>query len=188
MKLSITSILFLFCAAGSAGAAEQSMLARVTVYWRGEGQVRGCWKGIRLRDGHCAVDPKKIPYGSKVVFPDTTCVAVDTGPAVVNRTAARACARTAAERSAVVIDRFFETREQARSWENSHPHFMTLRVVTADRSAGHRVAAATNTPGQPRLAATDSHSVPADASWDLRSMSDPMALLRWAKPPVRDHS
>lgn len=188
MKLFITSILFLFSAAGSAVAAEQSVLARVTVYWRGEGQLRGCWHGIRLRDGHCAVDPKKIPYGSKVVFPDTTCLAVDTGPAVVSRTAARACARTAAERSAVVIDRFFETREQARSWENSHPHFMTVRVVTADRSAGHRVAAATHPAGQLQLAAADSHSVPAHAAWDLRSMFDPTAPFLWAKPPVRDRS
>jgi hypothetical protein len=45
----------------------------------------------------CAVDPKKIPYGSKVVFPDATCVAVDTGSAVVNRKAARLSGRTRTE-------------------------------------------------------------------------------------------
>jgi 3D (Asp-Asp-Asp) domain-containing protein len=188
MKLFITSILFLCSAAGSAVAAEQSLLARVTVYWRGEGQVRGSWHGVRLRDGHCAVDPKKIPYGSRVVFPDTTCLAVDTGPAVVNRTAARACARTAAERSAVVIDRFFETREQARSWETSHPQFMTVRVVTAERSTGPRVAAAIPSTGRMQLAAAESDSLPAQTSWSLRSMFDPAALFRWAKPPVRDRS
>jgi hypothetical protein len=60
----------------------------------------------QLREKHCAVDPKKIPYGSKVVFPDAACVAVDSGPGVVNRKAARSCGRTAAERNAIVIDRF----------------------------------------------------------------------------------
>jgi hypothetical protein len=65
-------------------ASEQSVLARVTVYWNsgGSGQ-HACWNGVRLRPGHCAVDPKKISYGSKVIFPDATCVAVDTGPDVV---------------------------------------------------------------------------------------------------------
>ena len=38
---------------------------------------------------HCAVDPKKIPYGSKIFFHDAECMAVDSGPAVVNRKAAR---------------------------------------------------------------------------------------------------
>ena len=62
-------------------AGEQSVLVRVTGYWRGEGSgERAAWNGARLHPGHCAVDPKKIPYGSKVVFPDTECVAVDTGP------------------------------------------------------------------------------------------------------------
>jgi 3D (Asp-Asp-Asp) domain-containing protein len=70
--------------------AEHSVLARVTVYWHGEGSGQhGSWNGARLRETHCAVDPKKIPYGSKVVFPDATCVAVDSGPGVVNRKAAR---------------------------------------------------------------------------------------------------
>jgi hypothetical protein len=95
---------------------ERSTLARVTVYWRGEGSGgdHASWNGERLREPHCAVDPKKIPYGSKVVLPDATCVAVDTGPAVVNRKAARSCGRNAAERNAIVIDRFLIPKKGAR--------------------------------------------------------------------------
>src|ERR1043165_2626252 len=74
-----------------------SLLARVTVYWAsgGKGSARYTRRhqaatGLRLRDGHCAVDPTKIPYGSNVVLPDGTVLnAVDTGTAVRNRKAAR---------------------------------------------------------------------------------------------------
>jgi hypothetical protein len=92
---------------------ERSTLARVTVYWRGEGSgEQAAWNGERLREPDCAVDPKRIPYGSKVVLPDATCLAVDTGPAVVNRKAARSSGRNAAERNAIVIDRFFDTKKR----------------------------------------------------------------------------
>jgi 3D (Asp-Asp-Asp) domain-containing protein len=115
-------------------ASEQSVLARVTVYWNSEGAGQhACWNGVRLRPGHCAVDPKKISYGSKVIFPDATCLAVDTGPDVVNRKAARRCGHTATERNAIVIDRFFESRQAAQSWMKTHPHFMTVRVVTTEK-------------------------------------------------------
>jgi hypothetical protein len=114
----------------AAFAREQTVLARVTVYWRSEGQFRASWNGARLRDGHCAVDPQRIPYGSKVIFADTTCVAVDSGPAVVNRKAARLTGHTDAQRNAIVVDRFFENRKEALAWESTHPHFMTLRVVS----------------------------------------------------------
>jgi len=109
----------------------RSTLARVTVYWPGEGSgEHASWNGERLREQHCAVDPKKIPYGSKVVLPDATCVAVDTGSAVVNRKASRTSGRNAAERNAIVIDRFFDTKHKALAWAKTHPHFMTVRIVT----------------------------------------------------------
>jgi 3D (Asp-Asp-Asp) domain-containing protein len=118
-------------------AREQSLVARVTVYWAsgGKGSDRytrkhKCATGMRLRTGHCAVDPGKIPYGSKIVFPDgTSLAAVDTGTAVKNRKAARKAGRTASERSALVIDRFFETKRQALSWANNNPLFIPVRVV-----------------------------------------------------------
>jgi 3D (Asp-Asp-Asp) domain-containing protein len=118
-------------------ANEHSALARVTVYWHGEGSGAGAaWNGARLRNGHCAVDPKKIPYGSKVVFHYAECVAVDSGPDIVSRKAARACGRSAAERNAIVIDRFFDTKQQALAWAKANPHFMVVQVRTFDTKDG----------------------------------------------------
>jgi 3D (Asp-Asp-Asp) domain-containing protein len=114
-------------------ANEQSTLARVTVYWHGEGSgEHAAWNGTQLREEHCAVDPKRIPYGSKVVFPDAECVAVDSGPDVVNRKAARSCGREADERNAIVIDRFFDSKQKALEWVQTHPHFMTVRILRPD--------------------------------------------------------
>jgi 3D (Asp-Asp-Asp) domain-containing protein len=87
-----------------------------------------------LRVGHCAVDPRRIPYGSKVVLLDGVFTAVDTGGAVINRKAARRAGRTASERNALVIDRFFETKQQALSWAKAHPEFMTVQVIPPNYS------------------------------------------------------
>src|SRR5437879_4596775 len=92
MKLFYT-VIFFSLLASAAFAREESILARVTSYWAGEGS-KFASTGQRLHSGHCAVDPKRIPYGSKVVFPDRACTAVDTGPAVISRKAARLCGRT----------------------------------------------------------------------------------------------
>jgi 3D (Asp-Asp-Asp) domain-containing protein len=127
----ITAVGFVLLFACYAFADEHSAFARITVYWHREGSGEyASWNGVRLRDGHCAVDPKKIPYASKVVFPDAACVAVDSGPDVVNRKAARSCGRNAAERNAIVVDRFFDTKREALAWAKAHPHFMTVRILT----------------------------------------------------------
>jgi 3D (Asp-Asp-Asp) domain-containing protein len=124
------TVTFLLSLASAAFAREEALLARVTSYWVGEAESgKYASTGRRLRAGHCAVDPKRIPYGSKVVFPDAVCTAVDTGPAVISRKAARSCGRTATQRSALVVDRFFESRQEAIAWTNAHPEFMTLQVV-----------------------------------------------------------
>jgi 3D (Asp-Asp-Asp) domain-containing protein len=126
----------------AASAREQAMLARVTVYWHSSGsRERIAAAGPLLHDGHCAVDPKKIPYGSKIELPDAQLVAVDTGPAVVQRIAARHSGRTPEQRQAIVIDRYFESRRQAQSWAASHPHFMTVRVDSPE-PAGPNLAEA----------------------------------------------
>ena len=125
---SFHAVMFLLSLASTAFATQESMLTRVTCYWAGEGPKYAS-TGRRLRAGHCAVDPKRIPYGSKIVFPDQTCTAVDTGPAVVSRKAARLCGRTANQLKAIVVDRFFETKREAIAWMNAHPHFMTLQIV-----------------------------------------------------------
>ncbi len=133
---------------GSMGAAhgyyrDNSLLARITVYWarggRGADRYSRLHKsatGMRLQQGHCAVDPRKIPYGSKVVMPDgTTLHAVDTGTAVRNRKAARKSGRTTNERNAIVIDKFFETKRQALIWANSNPPFVSVKVLPPGASA-----------------------------------------------------
>jgi hypothetical protein len=132
MKGLVTAVGFMLLLAGQLVANEQSTLARVTVYWHGEGSgEHAAWNGTQLREEHCAVDPKRIPYGSKVVFPDAEeCVAVDSGPDVINRKAARSLGRKAAERNAIVIDRFFGSKQKALEWVQTHPHFMTVQILT----------------------------------------------------------
>lgn len=130
MKLFYT-VIFLLSLASAASASEKSVLARVTSYWAGEGSKYASTGG-RLRPGNCAVDPKRIPYGSKVVFPDAVCTAVDTGTAVVSRKAARLSGRTVSQLKAIVVDRFFDTKREADAWTNAHSEFMMLRVVPSD--------------------------------------------------------
>jgi hypothetical protein len=131
MKRLITTAALALSFACQPFASDRTALARVTVYWPAEGSGKSAaWNGAQLRENHCAVDAKKIPYGSKVIFDDGECVAVDTGTNVVNRKAARSLGRTTAERNAIVIDRFFDTKQRAVAWENAHPHFMMVRVQT----------------------------------------------------------
>jgi 3D (Asp-Asp-Asp) domain-containing protein len=83
--------------------------------------------GRMLRSGDCAVDPCRIPYYSQITFPDGKAMAVDTGSAVKSRLAARKLGRTIAEKNAIVIDRFFETKYQAMKWAKSNPPFMMVK-------------------------------------------------------------
>ena len=137
MKWLILLVLLGVVAKANGFTRDNSLLARVTVYWahggRGADRYTRQHKsatGLRLHQGHCAVDPKKIPYGSRVVLPDGTALsAVDTGSAVRNRKAARKLGRTSPERNAVVIDKFFETKRQALAWANSNPPFVSVKVV-----------------------------------------------------------
>jgi hypothetical protein len=133
MKVLLVIIALILNFTYHSSATDRTALARITVYWPGEGSGKSAaWNGAWLRENHCAVDPKKIPYGSKIWFGDSECIAVDTGPDVVKRRAARSLGRTTAERSAIVIDKFFHTRQSALAWENTHPHFMRVRIQTAD--------------------------------------------------------
>ena len=143
MKKILTAFLLLLLLAPTSHAVEQSLLARVTVYWASGGKGSDHWTrrhicstGARLQAGHCAVDPRRIPYGSRVTLPDGTLLAVDTGGAVRSRKAARLSGRSAVERNAIVIDRFFETKQQALSWARRNPYFMFVRVSPPDLRSG----------------------------------------------------
>ena len=163
LKQFLIAVGLVLLVAPAVSAGEQSLLARVTVYWASGGGGSDRWTrrhicstGARLRVGHCAVDPRRIPYGSKVTLPDATLLAVDTGSAVRSRKAARRSGRTALERNALVIDRFFETKQQALSWARRNPSFMHVRVsppasrsprslrtaVLPPNSRAHRIASA----------------------------------------------
>jgi 3D (Asp-Asp-Asp) domain-containing protein len=148
MKLKQTTLLSLMVMSALPGAfgayaRDNSLLARVTVYWArgGHGSDRYTQQhksatGQHLQQGHCAVDPRRIPYGSRVVLPDgTTLNAVDTGSAVRNRKAARKSGRTINERNALVIDKFFETKRQALMWANSNPPFVSVKVIPPNAPA-----------------------------------------------------
>ena len=132
-RLIATIALALLVVPATFAGEQQSLLARVTVYWASGdagSNHHQCAIGRRLQTGDCSVDTRHIAYGSSVIFPDgTTSAAVDTGPAVRNRKAARISGRTVYERNAVVIDRFFETKREALSWASRNPLFMTVRVV-----------------------------------------------------------
>ena len=99
-------------------------LARVTAYWPAEGDYYTrhsvASTGVRLHDGHCAVDPNIIPYGSVVAIAGIgTFLAVDTGTAVIERTAAREAGHTYAEKHALVIDLFFASRRAGEAFASS---------------------------------------------------------------------
>jgi 3D (Asp-Asp-Asp) domain-containing protein len=167
----------LMLVASAALAREETVLARVTGYWaHGSGGSGGiaASNGTRLRVGHCAVDPKRIPYGSKVVFPDVVCTAVDTGPAVVNRKSSRACGRTAAQKNALVIDRFFESKRDAVEWSNAHPQFMTLKILSPGSEAPKSLPVpgklfATTAPALPSVGTDSDTSPTGDEPWLLKS-------------------
>lgn len=143
MKRLTLILLFASLSAAHGYYRDNSLLARVTVYWAKGGRGADRYSrqhksatGLRLQKGHCAVDPRRIPYGSKVVLPDgSTLNAVDTGTAVRNRKAARKAGRNPYERSAVVVDKFFETKREALMWANSNPPFVSVKVVPPNAPA-----------------------------------------------------
>jgi len=103
-------------------------LGRVTAYWAGEGDYYTghhiSATGVHLHGGHCAVDPRIIPYGSVVVVDGVgKFLAVDTGSAVVARKAARKAAHTSEERKALVIDLFFESRKAGEAFVANAPKY-----------------------------------------------------------------
>lgn len=115
----------------------RKLLARVTVYWPKEDR----WSrrhqsatGVRLQRNVVAVDPRIIPYGSRIKFPDAICHALDTGSAVKSRKAARRSGRTLEEKTAIVVDRFFETKREALAWANVHPPFMSLDILAPGKT------------------------------------------------------
>jgi hypothetical protein len=105
-------------------------LARLTAYWTEEDPWTAKHEsstGVRLHEGHCAVDPKLIPYGSLVQIPGMgSYVAVDTGSAVISRQAALGSGQNAAQRNALVVDLFFENRSEAEQFAAHGPSYVSV--------------------------------------------------------------
>ena len=111
---------------------EKGTLARITTYWPSEDKYTRRHKsatGERLHEGSAAVDPRAIPYGSRILLEDSTLTAVDTGRDVRSRKAARLSGRTPEEKSAQVVDVFFESKARAMRWASSHNLFQRLQIV-----------------------------------------------------------
>lgn len=82
---------------------------RLTAYWPGQDYWTSRFKsstGYTLKSGiSCAVDPKIIPYGSRVVINGRQFKAIDTGSAVISKKASRG--------KYPVVDLFFASETKA---------------------------------------------------------------------------
>lgn len=109
------------------------MLVRVTYY-----NPQDCKYGSKTSTGvkavsgmTVAVDPRVIPYGTKIDIPglrryftNTRFIAQDTGSAVKSRKAAKAHGR-----NVPVVDVYCATRYQAKFLAKNTPMFMKVRIV-----------------------------------------------------------
>ena len=113
MKQVILSILF------AATLSAQEYNARVTYYWTGHITSLGK-KPIAGKT--IAVDPKIIPYGSKVEIKEMgkTYTAGDTGEWVVSKKASRG--------KTIVVDIYCATKQEAQNYIKNHPMYMKIQV------------------------------------------------------------
>lgn len=101
----------------------QTYMARVTYYWDGYKTSTGAKPTINKT---IAVDPKIIPYKSKVFIPkmDKTFLAQDTGSAVKSRKASRKLGK-----SNIVVDIYCKSKKEADSYIKKYPMFMEIKVT-----------------------------------------------------------
>lgn len=116
------------------------VLARVTAYWA-EGGDTDAWSARNESSTqttliclhHAAVDPTKIPYGSRLLIQygqgRIAVKAVDTGGDVKNRRAARNMGKTPEEQNALVVDVFFQKKEDAIEYTKTNPPFQWVEVI-----------------------------------------------------------
>ena len=159
-------------------------LARLTAYWTQEDPWTANHEsstGVRLHEGHCAVDPKLIPYGSMVQIPGMgNYVAVDTGSAVISRQAAIGSGQNDAQRNALVVDLFFETRKDAEAFAAHGPSYVAV--------TWSKMVASADSPLNPRaLALADIPKLPAGTVYILAqapSLADASVPLAFRKPQL----
>jgi 3D (Asp-Asp-Asp) domain-containing protein len=108
----------------------REMTVRLTVYWS-EGAGTDRWTragqsatGDPLCQGRsCAVDPRLIPYGSRVEIPSAglKLTAHDTGSAVVAKTASRG--------KLPIVDVYFKKRREAEEFARSNQLITKIRIL-----------------------------------------------------------
>jgi 3D (Asp-Asp-Asp) domain-containing protein len=119
---------------------QETYTARVTYYWPGNGGQVGYQTSTGKKPicgKTAAVDPKIIPYGSRVFIPDmgTTVIAIDTGGDVISRKASlskkeilnKSIRRPIPERE-IVIDIFCANVKIAQQRIKKYPMFMKIIV------------------------------------------------------------
>ena len=101
----------------------QTYLARVTYYWDGYQTSTGAKPTVNKT---IAVDPKIIPYKSKVFIPKMgkTFLAQDTGKDVRSRRASRKLGR-----SNIVVDIYCKNKREADTYIRNFPMFMEIKVT-----------------------------------------------------------
>lgn len=101
----------------------ETYLARVTYYWDGYQTSTGAKPTVNKT---IAVDPKIIPYKSKVFIPKMgkTFLAQDTGSAVKSRTASRRLGK-----SNIVVDIYCKSKKEAQAYIRKYPMFMEIKVT-----------------------------------------------------------
>jgi 3D (Asp-Asp-Asp) domain-containing protein len=101
----------------------ENVIARVTYYWGCKNTSTG---NKPVSGKTIAVDPKIIPYGSKIFIPkmDKTFVAHDTGGAVKSRLASRKHGR-----NNIVVDIFCSSKAEAQKYIRKYPMFMPIKII-----------------------------------------------------------
>ena len=111
---------------------KKGIKVRLTTYWAsGRGSDKWTRKkqsstGKMLISGRsAAVDPKIIPYGSKIFIPSAnkTVEAVDTGSAVIKRTASKK-----SNNGEPVVDLFFDHKCQAMNFVKNNPEVTVVFI------------------------------------------------------------
>lgn len=130
MKLLLILLIFLtpFNTLKAESLQSGEFIARVTYYWPGDSGQSGrttSTGNLASSDKTVAVDPKIIPYGSKIYIPEMekTYVAHDTGSAIKNRTASKKVGK-----NNIVIDIFCESRKEAYEKIKKYPMFMKIKI------------------------------------------------------------
>lgn len=112
-------ILFAVLALFMPSVNAKEVLARVTYYWgdsiTSTGKKPICGKTL-------AVDPKIIPYGSKVSIPrlKKEFISSDTGPDVVKKKASKG--------KTIVVDVFCSSRAKAQWYIKNFPMYMRIKI------------------------------------------------------------